>query len=119
MRTRNQIALIGVVSLAALVSALTLVLVTALPAGLVNAAPGSTIDFEGLAEGSTVSSVSSSSGISGDVVAGSIKVIGFNPSLAGNQAMIFDATCAGGPSSSRLLKNSRRNCPEKGVTEIK
>jgi hypothetical protein len=57
-----------------------------------------TIDFEGLAEGAIVSSLSSGSGISGDAVSGSVGVFGVNPSLAPgtNAAMIFDATCAGG-----------------------
>ncbi|MGH8934748.1 MAG: hypothetical protein ACRDXD_00505 [Acidimicrobiia bacterium] len=55
-----------------------------------------TIDFEGLAEGSIVSSVSSGNGISGDPVTGSVAVFGSNPHLAGNAAMIFDAECVGG-----------------------
>lgn len=56
-----------------------------------------TIDFEGLAEGATVSSLDCSSGVScGEALAGSIAVNGVNPVLAGNQAMIFDAACGGG-----------------------
>ncbi len=55
-----------------------------------------TIDFEdGLAAGDIVSSVSHGTGISGDDGGGSVGVFGSNPSLAGNQAMIFDATCGG------------------------
>lgn len=58
------------------------------------------IDFEGLAEGSIVSLLSSGNGISGDLIAGTIDVFGDrNPSGGGNDAMIFDATCAGGPAS--------------------
>ncbi len=54
------------------------------------------IDFEGLAEGTIVSSVASGSGISGDPVAGSVSVFGFHPRRAGNHAMIYDGTCTGG-----------------------
>lgn len=60
------------------------------------AASSATIDFEGLAEGSIVSSLSSGNGISGDPISGSIAVFGFRPKLPGNQAMIFDSNCAGG-----------------------
>jgi hypothetical protein len=56
-----------------------------------------TIDFSGLGEGTIVSSLSSGAGISGDVIAGSVAVHGYNPAIpASNTAMIFDATCAGG-----------------------
>lgn len=99
MKRRYKFTLVGVFGMVALVSALTLALVGSLPVAQVNAATASTIDFEGLGEGSIVSSVSSGSGISGNVVAGSVVVLGSNPSLAGNQAMIFDATCSGGPPS--------------------
>lgn len=58
------------------------------------------IDFEGLTEGQTVSSLSSGNGISGDPIAGAIDVYGDrHPSGGGNDAMIFDATCGGGPAS--------------------
>ena len=62
------------------------------------AASGSTIDFEGLAEGAIVSSVSSGSGISGDALSGSATVSGLNPAFGGgtNAAMIFDGTCTSG-----------------------
>jgi cysteine-rich repeat protein len=57
-----------------------------------------TIDFEGLAEGSVVSSVSSGAGISGATVAGSVQVYGdsANPAITTNAAIVFDATCGGG-----------------------
>lgn len=61
------------------------------------AASVATIDFEGLSEGAFVNSVSSGSGISGDPIAGSVVVFGFNPVFPGlNSAMVFDATCTGG-----------------------
>lgn len=56
-----------------------------------------TIDFEGLAEGSIISTVSSGNGISGDPISGFVNVFGFNPDFPGtNAAMIFDSTCPGG-----------------------
>ena len=62
-----------------------------------SANPGSTIDFEGLAEGAFVNSVASDAGISGDPVDGSVAVFGYNPFFPGvNAAMIFDATCSSG-----------------------
>lgn len=62
-----------------------------------NANSVSVIDFEGLASGTIVSSLSSGSGISGAVVSGSVKVFGLNPNFPGvNAAMIFDATCSPG-----------------------
>jgi hypothetical protein len=61
------------------------------------AASVATINFEGLAEGTIVSSVSSGNGISGDVFSGSVAVFGVNPNNpVKNAAMIFDGTCAGG-----------------------
>lgn len=66
-----------------------------------NAAVATTVDFEGLAEGSTVSALSNGSGISGGAVSGAIVVFadrtGSDPTV--NDAMIFDADCDGGPSS--------------------
>jgi len=88
MKTRYKFTLIGVIGVVALV--------TTLMVALVSANPGSVIDFETLAEGAIVSSVSSGSGISGDVVSGSVSVFGFNPMLAGNHAMIFDSSCPPG-----------------------
>jgi len=74
--------------------AIVMVAVTFVPA---SANPGSTIDFEGLAEGAFVNSVASGAGISGDPVEGSVAVFGYNPFFPGvNAAMIFDATCSGG-----------------------
>ena len=64
--------------------------------GTVSAGDTSTIDFEGLGEGTIVGNLSSGSGISGAAVAGSVSVVGVNPDLAGNQAMVFDATCQPG-----------------------
>src|SRR3990172_8336971 len=74
--------------------ALVLVASTFAPA---SANPGSTFDFEGLAEGAFVNSVASGAGISGDPVDGSVAVFAYNPFFPGvNAAMIFDATCNGG-----------------------
>lgn len=57
----------------------------------------STIDFEGLAEGTIVSSVSHGIGISGDDGGGSVGVFAAHPHDPGtNRAMIFDANCTGG-----------------------
>jgi hypothetical protein len=56
----------------------------------------STIDFEGLAEGMIVDSVSHGAGISGFDATGLVTVFGFNPDHATNAAMIFDATCTPG-----------------------
>ncbi|HLE13483.1 MAG TPA: hypothetical protein VI776_01945 [Anaerolineales bacterium] len=53
------------------------------------------INFEGLAAGSIVDSVSAGKGMTGDVVDGVVKVFGYS-NLTGkttNAAMIFDATC--------------------------
>lgn len=66
-------------------------------ASLASADHGAVIDFEGLAEGTIVSSVASGAGISGLSVPGSVAVFGDSPAFPGtNTAMIFDATCAGG-----------------------
>ena len=55
----------------------------------------SVINFEsGLSAGDTVSTVSVGSGMSGADL-GSVSVFAFSPVLAGNAAMIFDATCNG------------------------
>jgi hypothetical protein len=59
-------------------------------------AASATIDFEGLAEGTIVGSLSSGNGISGDPFGGDTIVVGVSPHLEGNQAMIFDATCSTG-----------------------
>lgn len=63
-----------------------------------SAGHGSVIDFEGLARGTIVHSVSSGAGISGEVVSGSVSVFGLNPKFGPgiNAAMIFDATCSPG-----------------------
>jgi hypothetical protein len=55
------------------------------------------IDFEGLAAGTVVGSVSSGAGISGDPISGSVSVFGdsANSSISTNAAIIFDATCGG------------------------
>jgi hypothetical protein len=52
------------------------------------------VDFEGLTEGSVASVVSSGSGVSGTAFGGSIAVLGTNPTLTGNAALVFDATCS-------------------------
>ncbi|MBU1866148.1 MAG: hypothetical protein KKE89_07005, partial [Actinobacteria bacterium] len=58
---------------------------------------GVTVGFEGLGEGSLVESLQSGSGITGDVVSGSIGVLGVRR-IAPNRsaAMIFDGTCLPG-----------------------
>ncbi|HJW90903.1 MAG TPA: hypothetical protein VJ436_09730 [Anaerolineales bacterium] len=58
----------------------------------------SVIDFEGLAEGAIVSSLSSGNGISGESVTGQVAVFGLNPVFGSgtNAAMIFDSTCPTG-----------------------
>jgi hypothetical protein len=63
----------------------------------VRAGSGSSIDFEGLAEGAFVSQVSSGAGVRGEPVSGFVSVFAHNPDFPGaNSAMLFDATCAGG-----------------------
>jgi hypothetical protein len=77
-----------------IISILGLALFSVVPA---QASSMATINFEGLAEGAIIGSVSSGNGISGDPFSGSVKVFGFNPLFpAVNAAMIFDGTCAGG-----------------------
>jgi hypothetical protein len=60
----------------------------------VASAQTATVDFEGLTEGSVVSTVSSGAGASGASFDGSISVVGTNPLLTGNAAVVFDATCS-------------------------
>lgn len=58
-----------------------------------------TVDFEGLAEGAIVSTLTCAAGVSCDTpIGGSISIFGFNPVFGAgvNTAMIFDATCTGG-----------------------
>ncbi len=90
---RTPVTIIG-----AVIAAVALLLATQLLTGGASANPGSVIDFEGLAEGSIVSSVAVGSGISGDDPGGSVGVFGSNPTFpaATNTAMIFDATCTPG-----------------------
>lgn len=57
------------------------------------------IDFEGLSAGDIVNQVSTGAGISGNIN-GSVGVFGFNPTLAGNQAMVYDSSCPPGGNSS-------------------
>lgn len=78
--------------------AMSITMVVAMPS-VASADQSSVIDFEGLAEGSIVSSVSAGSGISGDDAGGSVGVLGTNPVLPGNAAMIFDAECDGAQAS--------------------
>ena len=62
-----------------------------------HAAVSTTVDFEGLTEGQTVTTLSNGSGISGPAVSGAITVTAERTgSPASNDAMIFDATCTGG-----------------------
>ena len=54
-----------------------------------------TIDFEaGLSEGDTPGTLSAGRGISGADL-GTVSLVGFNPDVPGDSAMIFDATCGG------------------------
>src|SRR5687768_1112818 len=73
----------------------TTLVVGAAPA--VASAADAVIDFEGLAPGTVVNSVSSGSGISGDAFTGSVGVFGdsANPALPTNAAIIFDSACGG------------------------
>jgi hypothetical protein len=78
--------------------AVVIALVAALPALLVSAARAETavvtIDFEGLAEGSTADQVAVGSGATGAAVGGAIAIRGERRSLPGvNRAMIFDGAC--------------------------
>src|SRR3990170_2820001 len=59
---------------------------------------GAFIDFEGLPEGSIVSSLSFGAGISGDPISGEVTVFGINPVFGPNvnAAMIFDSACLPG-----------------------
>ncbi|MDJ0925835.1 MAG: SdrD B-like domain-containing protein [Acidimicrobiia bacterium] len=75
-------------------------LLTAL-VGVVGSAPAgaavqtSVIDFEsGLAPGDLVSTLSVGNGMTGANL-GAVSVVGSNPGLPGNTAMIFDSTCGG------------------------
>lgn len=71
--------------------------VFAFPSAASAATQNAVIDFEGLAEGAVVSSVSVGSGVSGDAIPGSVTVFGdsSNPNITTNAAIIFDATCGG------------------------
>jgi hypothetical protein len=73
--------------------AVTAMLVALVPAAASAATNSATINFEGLAEGAIVTSVSSGSGISGDAIAGSV---GVSASGGSGDAMIFDSDCGGG-----------------------
>ncbi|MEA2000745.1 MAG: SdrD B-like domain-containing protein [Actinomycetota bacterium] len=54
-----------------------------------------TIDFEsGLSEGDTPETLSVGHGMTGDDL-GTVTLIGFNPDVPGNSAMIYDSTCGG------------------------
>jgi hypothetical protein len=71
-----------------------------------------TVDFEGLTEGTVVSSVASGAGVSGSFT-GSISVRGTNPSLSGaNAAVVYDATCslAGGGFEGPGAGGTRDHC---------
>jgi len=92
---------------ALVVASLSLALITT-----ANAAVSTTVDFEdGLTEGDIVSALSNGTGISGGAVSGAIVVNAERTgSPAGNDAMIFDATCAGGCSGG----DSDLNAPGQG-----
>jgi hypothetical protein len=85
------------------------------------AASEAVIDFEGLAEGMIVSSVSSGNGISGDPVSGYVGVFGDTPVFGSevNAAMIFDARCLpGGVPASCTGQDGDLYNPEFGNTLI-
>ena len=67
--------------------------VSAFPAGLsAGDAPASEINFEGIAAGTVISSVSAEQGMSGDVIPGAISIYGTNPGFLDlNAAMVFHA----------------------------
>ena len=92
---------------ALVVASLSLALITT-----ANAAVSTTVDFEdGLTEGDIVSALSNGTGISGGAVSGAIVVNAERTgSPAGNDAMIFVATCAGGCSGG----DSDLNAPGQG-----
>ncbi len=68
------------------------------PAGAV-AQSTAVIDFEGLPAGKIVNDVASGTGISGAAVGGSVAVFGARAdgAVTSNAAVVYDATCGGGP----------------------
>ena len=74
-----------------------------------------TIDFEKFARGTIVDSVSCFSGITcAPPVDVSVSVFGFNPTIPGNTAMIFDATCPGGCTGSPPDNDLKVNPADRG-----
>jgi hypothetical protein len=72
----------------------------ALPAAASAQEKSSVIDFDSVnapqsptGEGLVLSQVSSGNGISGDALSGHAGVLGTNPELAGNTAVVYDSTC--------------------------
>ncbi len=82
-------------ALVLLVTLLGLALVALSPASAEAAEFSNTINFEsGFSAGDTVSTLAPGQGMSGSDL-GTVTVVGFNPDVGGNTAMIFDSTCGG------------------------
>jgi hypothetical protein len=64
----------------------------------VSLAANAVIDFEGLPAGTIVTSLSSGSGISGDVVVGAVEVLA-DGTPRETAAVVFDAVCGGAPAN--------------------
>lgn len=80
------------------ITVLVLLIAVIATSGSTKAQTVSVVDFEGIPDGTIVSSVYSGFGVSGDAIDGEITVNGLNPNLGEgfNAAMIFDATCSPG-----------------------
>ncbi len=82
-------------ALVLLVTLLGLALAALTPASAEAAEFSNTINFEaGYSAGNTVSTLAPGQGMSGSDL-GTVTVVGFNPDVGGNTAMIFDSTCGG------------------------
>ena len=72
-------------------------LIAIVTSSLVGANGALVIDFEDLVAGTVVTTLTTGGGgISGDPVTGFVAVNGFDPTLAGNRAMVFDSACPPG-----------------------
>jgi uncharacterized repeat protein (TIGR01451 family)/LPXTG-motif cell wall-anchored protein len=87
LRTRTALVL--------LVTLLGLALAALTPAPAEAAEFSSTINFDsGFSAGDTVSTLAPGQGMTGSNL-GTVSVVGYNPDVSGNTAMIFDSTCGG------------------------